>query len=362
MRYHVPANHHANGISCFWLVVSLTVLFVLAVSIASGQVVPPAPNTRPSRDAATTPRAEDESGVRLIRRSEKAEENPSFRGRIAAIEDTSVTVDRQDIDQNTVIEITKETKVTINGGPTKLESLRQGDYVEVFMSPSNPETIVDLKAGRPTFLRIGDPSDREGSQRDTGRQRQATERLNQQSGLGLVMSDSPDQGLLIVLVRQNTPAWIAGMQAGDYLMEIQNRRIETPDDYIKVLDELDVQDEVSLKVWREGKLLRGSSKLASADIARDVIVDNGLALLLNERGIERTSIDLRSRSTPVSDPRTPILDDDPDLNRTRDPAAVPQTNNQNTTDRVRQLEQENRRLRQQRNNPRDIRRDREDNR
>lgn len=67
MRYDVPANHHANGISCFWLIVSLAVLFVLAASIASGQVVPPAPNTRPSRDAETTPQAENESGVRLIR-------------------------------------------------------------------------------------------------------------------------------------------------------------------------------------------------------------------------------------------------------------------------------------------------------
>lgn len=370
MRYDVPAHHHhhtnqhANRISCFWLIVSLAVLFVLAASIASGQgqVVPPAPNTRPSRDAETTPRAEDESGVQLIRRSEEAEETPSFRGRIAAIDGTSVTVDRQDIDQNTVIETTNETKITINGGPTKLGTLRQGDYVEVFMSPSNPETIVELKAGRPTFLRIGDRSDREGRQRDTGRQRQSTERLNQQPGLGLVMSDSPDQGLLIVLVRQNTPAWTAGMQAGDYLMELQNRSIETPDDYIRVLGEQDVEDEVSLKVWREGKLMRGSSKLTRADLARDVIVDNGLALLLNERGIEGTSIDLGSQSAPASDPRTPILDNDPDLNNgTRNSEEVPQTDNQNTTDRVRQLEEENRRLRQQRNNPRDLR-NREDNR
>jgi C-terminal processing protease CtpA/Prc len=138
-----------------------------------------------------------------------------------------------------------------------------------------------------------------------------------QGGLGLVVSDSPNHGILILNVNRDTPAWTEGIQTGDYLLELAGKDIVTPTDFLTVVRSHPPRESVSLVVWRKGKPLKGDVILTTAEAADDRVAEDGRALIIAETHGDDTVVIKRTPDRSENLDREPeqptvVLDKEPD--------------------------------------------------
>jgi predicted metalloprotease with PDZ domain len=94
----------------------------------------------------------------------------------------------------------------------------------------------------------------------------------------LVMSPTPelrlhfgstrDRGLLVARVEPGTPAFAAGIQVGDLIVEVKGRSIDTTRDLISALAPIGKKQKVSIGLLRDGKPV--SIEATLEDDPRDV--------------------------------------------------------------------------------------------
>lgn len=242
---------------------------------------------------------EEAPALKLTRR------NPTFApeesiAKILDVKTNEIIIQPKDQRDSVELVLTEDAVVTLNHQPAKLSDLKAGDYVLVSDRVAQSGMISKLDVGRAPH--VGNSPKATNSQAN----RTESEDLltkGERAALGVVISDSPGLGVLIVKVNQDTPAWLAGLSAGDYLMRMDAQSIKTPEDYLAILQDHDPRGSVKLTVWREGKTFSGTSELMSATNARDMVVDNGFALLTQSpsetRGSRLTTFEVETRK-PVT--------------------------------------------------------------
>jgi len=202
------------------------------------------------------------------------------------------------------VTVAPNAKVTLNREPAKLEDLKESDFVRIQTPPGDEKVAIEVAAARV----IHDTPPQPDPMPKTPRPRVNAERPvpDQQGGLGLVVSDSPQNGVLILQVNRDTPAWIAGLQTGDYLLELEGQEIVTPEDFLATVRQHAPRENVRLVVWRKGKSLRGDVVLTTREAADDREAEDGRALIISETHGDDTVVIKR---TPD---RTEVLDREPD--------------------------------------------------
>ena len=85
------------------------------------------------------------------------------------------------------------------------------------------------------------------------RRLQAMAARNQRRGLGLRVTDHPEGGVLVGGVREDSPAWRAGVQAGDIIVELSGVPIANADDLEQVAARWSGSSPTSLMLERDGE-------------------------------------------------------------------------------------------------------------
>jgi hypothetical protein len=82
--------------------------------------------------------------------------------------------------------------------------------------------------------------------------------------LGVTVTDSPGTGVLVVEVAEQSPADVAGIRADDFILSVDEKDVEKPNQLQKVLRSRGVGEQVSIGLWRGGKTLSVSADLAES--------------------------------------------------------------------------------------------------
>jgi len=196
-------------------------------------------------------------------------------------------------------------KVTLNRQPAKLADLKPGDFVRIMTPPGDAKVAIEVAAAR--VIHDTPPQPDPMAQPTVRTPRNTREPLpGQQGGLGLVVSDSPQNGVLILHVKRGTPAWDAGIQTGDYLLELSGQEIVTPEDFLATVRQHAPRESVNVVVWRKGRPRNGDVILTTREAADDREAEDGRALIMAETHGDDTVVIKR---TPD---RTEVLDREPD--------------------------------------------------
>ncbi|MCY3012024.1 MAG: PDZ domain-containing protein [Planctomycetota bacterium] len=81
--------------------------------------------------------------------------------------------------------------------------------------------------------------------------------------LGVLTASCPANAVCVKQVLQHSPADEAGIEAGDYLLAIDGKKVTSPGELNKVIASLARDKEVVVKVWRKGKEIECNVHLAS---------------------------------------------------------------------------------------------------
>ncbi len=226
----------------------------------------------------------------------------SIIGKIRMIKDRTMTVeytaytakpsetDTPEIDKaekNRTFAVPPTTVIQLNGEPAKLSDLQVQDTVRVTMSQDVKATAARIDAARV------DPNAKPGPRPPLppARTPRTDVAIDRQGGLGVVVADSPDVGILIVDVRDQTPAHQAGLETGDYVMKVDAQPILTPEEFLAAIRSHAPRSAVELTVWRERKVRTGRVTLTSAEAANDdIAVDERPELLAATRLDSRRAI------------------------------------------------------------------------
>lgn len=231
-----------------------------------------------------------------------------FVGRIEKIDGRSLSFKQNDAEKLKAdvqtVTVSPNAKVTLNRKPAKLEDLKADDFVRIQTLPGDVKVAIEVAAAR--VIHDTPPQEPKATKTLRPPVNDQDPLPNQQGGLGIVVSDSPQNGVLILDVHQNTPAWTAGIQTGDYLLSLGEKEIVTPEDFLVTVRQHAPRESVKLVLWRKGKPLRGDVVLTTREAADDHEAEDGRALILAETHGDDTVVIKR---TPD---RTEVLDREPD--------------------------------------------------
>lgn len=83
------------------------------------------------------------------------------------------------------------------------------------------------------------------------------------AGLGVSLAESADQpGVLVTRVAPDSPAAAAGVEAGDTIVEINRRPVNTSQQLVRMISRLTPNTPVDVTVWRDGDLLNFNAMLS----------------------------------------------------------------------------------------------------
>lgn len=71
--------------------------------------------------------------------------------------------------------------------------------------------------------------------------------------LGVIVADSPGPGMLVLSVQPRGPAHDAGIRPGDYILEIDEKKLASPQNLRKAVQAKQPGDKAELKTWRRGE-------------------------------------------------------------------------------------------------------------
>jgi hypothetical protein len=231
-----------------------------------------------------------------------------FVGRIEKVDGRSLSFklndpERVEAEVKTVT-VSPNAKVTLNREPAKLADLKASDFVRILTPPGDAKVAIEVAAAR--VIHDTPPQPEPMPKAPRPRVNADDPLPNHQGGLGVVVSDSPQNGVLILQVNRDTPAWDAGIQTGDYLLELEAQEIVTPEDFLRTVRKHAPRETVRIVVWRKGKPLRGDVVLTTREAADDREAEDGRALIVAETHGDDTVVIKR---TPD---RTEVLDREPD--------------------------------------------------
>ena len=230
-----------------------------------------------------------------------------FVGRIEKVEGRTLSFKQNDAEKLKAdvqsVTVSPNAKVTLNRQPAKLSDLMASDFVRITTAPGDLKVAIEVAAARV----VKDTPPQDPPTKTLRPPMKADDPLpNQQGGLGIVVSDSPQNGILILDVHRDTPAWTAGIHTGDYLLALDGKEIVTPVDFLTTVRSHAPRESVSIVLWRKGKPLKGDVVLTTREAADDREAEDGRALIVAETHGDDTVVIKR---TPD---RTEVLDREPD--------------------------------------------------
>lgn len=230
-----------------------------------------------------------------------------FVGKIEKVEGRSLSFQPNDAEKVKAdvqtVTVAPNAKVTLNREPSKLQDLRPTDFVRITTTPGDAKVAILVAAAR--VIHDTPPADPKAKAlRPPGNAQDPLP--NQQGALGIVVSDSPQNGILILHVHRDTPAWTAGIETGDYLLELGGKEIVTPADFLSTVRQHSPREAVQVVLWRKGKPLKGEVVLTTREAAEDREAEDGRALIIAETHGDDTVVIKR---TPD---KTEVLDREPD--------------------------------------------------
>lgn len=90
------------------------------------------------------------------------------------------------------------------------------------------------------------------------------EELDNKPKLGIRISELESQtGVLVMNVMPDSPADEAGIEEGDVILSIDQKKIEAPADLVNHIQSLNLNDEVIIDILRDGKYLELKARLTS---------------------------------------------------------------------------------------------------
>lgn len=171
-----------------------------------------------------------------------------------------------------LVVVDAKTKVFVQGKPSTLSALRNGDIIRVVTPAPGSRYASELHAARTeTNTAPGDAN--VGVIRKKTGAREID--LSRSGALGLGLFDSPQQGVLVIRVHKKGPAAEAGVSLGDYIVAFDGIKIETPDQLISLIQAKQPNDSAKLSLWRERKLDTRPVVLTSGKLIRDYEVEVG---------------------------------------------------------------------------------------
>lgn len=227
---------------------------------------------------------------------EAVEKQPVIKGEVIRIDGRNVMVRPRgkDKEEAAILEVEEHADVTLNHEPVKFKVLKKGDVARFVLEENDPVKVEKVEIARAQSVEpaIVLRTSADEFQPKTGNLRVANKPVTTEAapspaedqslegGLGVVVTDSPNQGILILSVRPGSPAATDGLQSGDYLLELDGNKIDTPDDFLKLVKAQKPGDTVTIQMWRRGTPLTGTIKLTSQISARDANSVEGLALTI----------------------------------------------------------------------------------
>lgn len=284
-------------------------------------------------------------------------------GHIQKIEGRKITFKHNTTNKSHTVAVAPKATIVLNKKPANLEQLQETDFVRVTLSQTTPDPVADRVVAARVIADTPpqDPPPVRTRPRTTEDRR--PRRLGNEAGLGVTFADSPNLGVLILDVHQDTPAWTAGIQVGDYLLQLGKKEIESGDDLLNELSRHEPNDTVPVVIWRRGKTKEGRVTLTTDEAARDREATDNRVLIVAETHGDDTVVVKRAPESVFLDREpeksTVVLDREPDdrIVIDREPSSekvvIPEDYDELSKDyrqlleRVSELEQELNRLKKQ---------------
>lgn len=257
-------------------------------------------------------------------RNDNDNDQTTIRGTVVEMTGSSLTIRSRDGRQRR-FEIGRNADVTFDGWNSRLSDVERGDDVELQVDPRNREALrrIDVRPGddaqsrdnsqrsssrsrrddarfrtdrqrrdRPELddwqddrrfgaddYRDRDHGDRDRALRDSRRyddrygegysNQRSARRIDRGAGLGVQLSETSrqDRGVRVQEVYRDSPADDAGLRRGDFILEFESRRIDSPYELIRQVRRMSPGDEVELTIVRDGRRRTIDAELASVSDA-----------------------------------------------------------------------------------------------
>lgn len=196
-------------------------------------------------------------------------ESPRVTGRIVRIEENRITLTTNDTNKEVTFAVDARGEIVLNKDTAELRDLQPGDFVRLTLTngeKSQAEMVwaarVKAESDQPdqyfppaAFRETGEEarrSERQGQGRVRGR-------MSGAGGLGVVVTETPGVGVMVVGVRAGTPAAEAGLYVGDYIVGIDNRQIQNGQQFIQTIQSYRPGAEAVLTVWSQNQQAFGTA-------------------------------------------------------------------------------------------------------
>lgn len=132
--------------------------------------------------------------------------------------------------------LTELTKVTIDGKQATLRELKKGDQIKVTTGKNN--VALAIQATRRSTVRGNQPNAK------------TQQRVRQGVTLGVRLGPSPTTGVLIRDIHPRGEGAQAGLRSGDYILQIDDQKIGSDEDFDQAMSQLKPGDRAELTIWR----------------------------------------------------------------------------------------------------------------
>ena len=190
-------------------------------------------------------------------------ESPRVTGRIVRIEENRITLETNDTNEEVTFAVDARGDIVLNKETAELRDLRPGDFVRLTLTAGEKPQAEMVWAAR--VKAESDQPDQyfpPAAFRETGEEARRSERRGQgrirgqmagAGGLGVVVTETPGVGVMVVGVRAGTPAAQAGLYVGDYIVGIDNRQIQNGQQFIQTIQSYRPGAEAVLTVWSQNQ-------------------------------------------------------------------------------------------------------------
>ena len=196
-------------------------------------------------------------------------ESPRVTGRIVRIEENRITLKTNDTNEEMTFAVDARGEIVLNKDTAELRDLRPGDFVRLTLTTGEKPQAEMVWAAR--VKAESDQPDQTfppAAFRETGEEARRSERQGQgrvrgrmsgAGGLGVVVTETPGVGVMVVGVRAGTPAAEAGLYVGDYIVGIDNRQIQNGQQFIQTIRSYQPGAEAVLTVWNQNQQAFGTA-------------------------------------------------------------------------------------------------------
>lgn len=161
--------------------------------------------------------------------------------------------------------ITEDSEIILNSKPVPLTELRTGDAVKITINRINPKIAQHIRAARI----VPDPRVRVGTLPRRTARNLRPEQSEQDAGLGVIVASSPGEGVLVLGVDPRSPAKLAGIQIGDYIVSFAGESVSEAEILVSLIRDREPGGNVELAIWRDGERMNRRVTLVERGQATD---------------------------------------------------------------------------------------------